>query len=85
MNFLNRAKNPFFWIGLLGVVFTAAGINIESLTSWGVLFQNILAILENPFLLVSVIAAVLGVFVDTSTPGLTDSPSIEEDDIKEFL
>lgn len=85
MNLKSRSKNPYFWLGLVGVIFTAAGINVESLTSWDILFQNILAILGNPFLLASVIAAVTGVFVDPSTKGLTDSTSIEEDDMKEFL
>lgn len=67
-----RYKNVYFWIGILGVVFSAAGINLESLTSWNILFDNILNILKNPFLLMSVIMAVTGVIIDPTTKGLKD-------------
>ena len=73
MNIQDRFKNPYFILGLLGVVFSAAGINVETLTSWHLLWQGILNILGNPFLLASVIAAVLGIFVDPTTKGFKDS------------
>ena len=68
----DRLKNPYFIIGLIGVVFSAAGIDFESLTNWSILWQNVLSILNNPFLLVSVITALIGVFVDPTTKGFTD-------------
>ena len=60
MNMKDRLKNPYFIIGLIGVVFSAAGIDFESLTNWSILWQNVLSILNNPFLLVSVITALMG-------------------------
>ena len=72
MNLQDRFKNPYFWLGLIGVIFSAAGISLESLTNWGLLWQGILSILGNPFLLLSVIAAILGVFVEPTTRGLKD-------------
>ncbi len=73
MNMKDRLKNPYFIIGLVGVIFSAAGIDFESLTNWSILWQNVLGILNNPFLLVSVITALIGVFVDPTTQGFTDS------------
>lgn len=72
MNIKERFKNPFFILGLFGIIFSAAGVNVETLTNWSLLWESILGILGNPFLLASVIAAVLGVFVDPSTRGLRD-------------
>ena len=72
MNMKDRLKNPYFIIGLIGVVFSAAGIDFESLTNWSILWQNVLSILNNPFLLVSVITALIGVFVDPTTKWFTD-------------
>ena len=72
MNIKERFKNPFFILGLFGIIFSAAGVNVETLTNWSFLWESILGILGNPFLLASVIAAVLGVFVDPSTRGLRD-------------
>ena len=72
MNVKNRFKNIYFILGLFGVIFSAAGVSVESLTSWDILFGNILNILGNPFLLASVIASVIGVFVDPTTAGFRD-------------
>ena len=68
----NRFKNPYFWFGLVGVICAAANISIESLTSWEILYENLMNILAIPFLLSSVIVAVVGVFVNPTTKGLTD-------------
>ena len=67
-----RLRNPYFWIGLLGVILTAAGINAETLTSWHAVWEAVRSLLGNPYLLGSAAAAVLGVFVDPSTEGLRD-------------
>lgn len=86
MNIQERFKNPYFVIGLAGVIFSAAGIDFESLTNWSILWHNILNILGNPFLLASVIVAIIGVFVDPSTKGFKDEAyRVDEDDLKEFL
>lgn len=68
-----RLKNPWFWIGLVGVIFTAMGISPEMLTSWDILGQHLLDTISNPFMLGSVALAVLGVFLDPTTDGVGDS------------
>lgn len=67
-----RYKNPYFWFGILGIIFTAGGVKLEDMTSWNILFDNIMNILESPFLLLSVAMAITGVFVDPTTKGLKD-------------
>lgn len=68
-----RMKNPWFWVGLLGVVLTAMGVSPEMLTSWGLVGQAAKDLVSNPFMLGSVVIAVLGVFVDPTTAGVGDS------------
>ncbi|CEP50264.1 Small integral membrane protein [[Clostridium] sordellii] len=69
----NRVKNPYFWLGLGGVIFSAAGVDFKTLTSWSLLGNALLDILANPVAVVAVIAAVIGVVVDPSTKGLKDN------------
>lgn len=69
----NRLKNPYFWLGLGGVIFSAAGVDFKTLTSWSLLGNTLLDILANPVAVVAVAAAVIGVFVDPSTKGLKDN------------
>lgn len=71
----NRFKNPYFWFGLLGVFFTATGINAETLTSWDILGNKLMEFFGNPFLILSVISALTGVFVDPTTKGIKDTSS----------
>lgn len=68
----NRIKNPYFWLGLGGVIFSSAGVDFKALTSWNLLANTLLDILANPVAVVAVIAAIIGVFVDPSTKGLKD-------------
>ncbi|MDK0669360.1 phage holin [Clostridium perfringens] len=67
-----RFKNPVFWFGLLGVIFSAAGIDFNTLTSWNLLLEALLNILSNPVAVVAVIAAVIGVWTDPTTKGIKD-------------
>lgn len=69
----NRLKNPYFYLGLGGVIFSAAGVDFKTLTSWSLLGSALLDILANPVAVVAVIAALVGVFVDPSTKGLKDN------------
>lgn len=68
-----RLKNPWFWVSLGGIVLTAMGVDAEMFTSWGVVKEQAVALVSNPFMLVSVALAVLGVFIDPTTAGLGDS------------
>lgn len=68
-----RFKNPWFWVGLCGTVLTAMGVSPEMFTSWGAVWDAVVNLFSNPFMLVSVVLAVLGVFVDPTTAGISDS------------
>lgn len=68
-----RLKNPWFWVGLVGIILTAMGVSPEMFTSWGILWDNIVALVKNPFMLGSVALSILGVFVDPTTSGVKDS------------
>lgn len=72
IDFKARGKNHMTYIGIIGIVFASAGISFETLTSWSLLFDAILSILNNPVAIVAVVMAVLGVFTDTSTKGIAD-------------
>ena len=73
MNLKVRMKNPYFWIGVVGVILTAMGISPEMLTSWGAVWEAIVNLLQNPFMIGSVIIALVGIFVDPTTAGIGDS------------
>lgn len=67
-----RFKNPWFWVGIGGVILTATGMEPSMFTSWDALSGAVLDVLKNPFLLGTAALAVLGVFVEPTTKGLTD-------------
>ncbi len=71
-----RLKNPMFWIGLLGVIFTAMGVNPEMLTSWQLVGEALKNLISNPYMIVSVIVAIGGVFNDPTTKGIKDSERV---------
>ena len=68
-----RMKNPWFWVGLAGVILTAMGVSPETLTSWSAVVEAFKSLIMNPFMLGSVALAVLGVFIDPTTKSLGDS------------
>ena len=72
INFKLRAKNPYFWFGLIGVVLTAVGVEPEMFTSWSILADKVVELLSNPFMIGSVIVTVIGVLCDPTTKGLFD-------------
>ena len=65
-----KLKNPYFWLSVFALIFSAAGINFETLTSWPLLAQAFIDILLNPVAIVAVITAFLGIWNDNSTKGL---------------
>lgn len=73
MNIQVRIKNPWFWVGLIGTILTAMGVSPEMFTTWGAVWEAVVSLFSNPFMLVSVVLAVLGVFVDPTTAGISDS------------
>lgn len=73
LNWTVRFKNPYFWIGLLGIVLAAVGVSAESLTSWDILLGKIKELAGNPFAIGCIIVAVIGYVNDPTTKGLSDS------------
>ena len=78
--FFNNAKfkNPYFWLSMFGLIFAAAGIDFNTLTSWQLLGEALLSIVANPVSIVAVITAMLGVWNDNSTKGMDKFKNKEE-------
>ena len=68
-----RFKNPWFWVGICGTILTAMGVSPEMFTSWGAVWEAVVNLFSNPFQFGCVVLAVLGVFVDPTTSGISDS------------
>lgn len=68
-----RMKNPWFWVGVASVAITAIGVDPQTFTSWAAVWEGIKAVLSNPVQLVTMCLAVLSVFIDPTTAGLSDS------------
>ena len=73
INFLVRAKNPWFWVGLFSTILAAMGVSPEMFTSWAAVWDAIRSLFSNPFQIGCVVLAALGVFVDPTTDGIGDS------------
>ena len=65
-----KLKNPYFWLSVFALIFSASGIDFQTLTSWQLLVQALVDILMNPVAIVAVITAFLGIWNDNSTSGL---------------
>lgn len=75
-----RAKNPYFWIGLIGTFLLAAGIEPSTLTTWPKVLDAIVGIFKNPYVLVYCTMSILGDFVDPTTPGMKDARELSEEE-----
>ena len=65
-----KFKNPYFWLSVFALIFSASGIDFQTLTSWQLLVQALVDILMNPVAIIAVITAFLGIWNDNSTKGL---------------
>ena len=65
-----KLRNPYFWLSVVALIFSASGIDFNQLTSWDLLGQALLGIVNNPVSIVAVITAFLGIWNDNSTKGL---------------
>ena len=54
-----RFRSPVVIGGIFTIVIVVSGIEPSNMTSWGLLFENILAIFKNPFALISIIWQVI--------------------------
>ena len=68
-----RFKNPWFWVGVCSLAITAIGVDPQTFTSWAAAWVGVTNVLGNPVQLVTMCLAILSVFVDPTTAGITDS------------
>lgn len=80
INWKVRIKNPTFWIGLAGVVVSPVlaynGASYSDFTTWDSVGEVIVETVKNPYLVGSIVFAVLGflgVTTDPTTSGVSDS------------
>lgn len=72
-----KFKNPYFWLSVFALIFSAAGVDFNQLTSWQLLGQAMFGIIQNPVSIIAIITAFLGIWNDNSTKGL-DKPHIKK-------
>ncbi len=76
-----KFRNPYLWLSIIGLIFSAAGIDFNTLTSWQLLGEALLSIANNPVSVVAVITALLGIWNNNDTKGLDSiKPKHEEAD-----
>lgn len=73
----NKFKNPYFWLSVFALIFSASGVDFNQLTSWPLLIKAFVDILSNPVSIISIITAFLGIWNDNSTKGM-DKPQIKK-------
>ena len=66
----DKIRNPYFWLSCIALIFSASGVDFNELTSWSLLGQALVGIIQNPVSVVAVITAFLGIWNDNSTKGL---------------
>lgn len=67
---ISKLKNPYFWMGIVALIFSTAGVDMATLTSWKLLGESLWSILNNPVVLFWIFANILSVWNDNSTPGI---------------
>lgn len=75
-----KLKNPYFWLSVFALIFSAAGVDFQQLTNWQLLGQALVDILLNPVAIVAIITAFLGIWNDNSTKGLDGVTSVKKED-----
>lgn len=68
-----RLRNWAFWVGLGATILAAMDVSPEMFTSWSILWQAIVDLINNPYRLGCVVLAIMGVLVDPTTSGIGDS------------
>lgn len=66
----DKIKNPYFWLSVVALIFSASGVDFNQLTSWKLLLDALIGIVNNPVSVIAVITAFLGIWNDNSTKGL---------------
>ena len=65
-----KLKNPYFYLSVIALIFSASGVDFNELTSWPLLLNALLGIVKNPVSVIAVVTAFLGIWNDNSTKGL---------------
>ena len=65
-----KFRNGYFWLSLVALIFSAAGIDFNTLTSWQLLGEALLSILNNPVSVVAVCTCLVGIWNNNDTKGL---------------
>ena len=73
-----KLKNPYFYLSVVALIFSASGVDFNELTSWHLLGKALIDIINNPVCVVAVITAFLGIWNDNSTKGLDGIKGKEE-------
>lgn len=68
-----RLRNWAFWVGLGATILAAMDVSPEMFTSWSILWQAAVDLINNPYRLGCVVLAIMGVLVDPTTSGIGDS------------
>ena len=59
-----KLRNPYFYISIIGLIFSAAGVDFNSLTNWYLLGKALLDIFSNPVSTLAVVTALVGIWND---------------------
>lgn len=80
INWKCRRKSPAFWFGLIGVIvapiLSGLGMSLTDFTSWDKVLEAVTAFVKSPYMIGTVVVAVLsfiGVSSDPTTKGISDS------------
>lgn len=77
INWKVRIHNPQFWIMIFLAVASPVSVYFNvtgtDLTTWGNVFDLVLAIVKNPFVLFSIGVSVYNAVIDPTTKGVKDS------------
>ena len=74
-----KLKNPYFYLSVVALIFSASGVDFNELTSWNLLGKALIDIINNPVCVVAVITAFLGIWNDNSTKGLDGIKNKEDE------
>lgn len=63
-----KLKSPLFWVSMVSIILAAGGVDFEAMTSWKLLGEALLSILDNPVALVACVVAGYGVWMNNDVP-----------------
>ena len=74
----DKLRNPYFLLGIVAVIFSAANIEVATLTSWPLLATALLSIVNSPLTLLCVVLASPAMFNHNSTSALDGVDKLKE-------